>query len=376
MLLRVLDATSGNAFVNGIDVTTTDATNDLFLDMGYCPQTNALFELMTGEEMLDFFTKMRGVDDETRPSYVANCLANANLGAHATKQCRKYSGGNKRKLCFAIAICGDPKMTVLDESSAGVDVAARKKLWSVLQSLLSRGNTVVMTTHHMEEAQNLAHRAAIMVDGKLSCLGTAQHLQEKYGGGYELSIFCKEGGGDMDGLLERLEAMTGRATEVLERTASSYCRLGLGKIEVGQFGIADVFELMSKEKQSGNVVSYTLNQTGLEEVFLTLTQSRSRKGKRVKGAAGEGDWGMWEGGEGGGQGGDIANVLNLTYTPSKGLHRNETVPYMLAGKGLSQDVWDDFVGDRLAKISKEFGFLVSRAGCQAACMLYLVPPLR
>ncbi|GMH90340.1 hypothetical protein TrVE_jg12263 [Triparma verrucosa] len=376
MLLRVLEPSSGQAFIEGVDVTRVNATDDLFLNMGYCPQANALFELMTGEEMLDFFVKIRGVTDASRAQYVQNCINNANLQAHAKKRCGKYSGGNKRKLCFAIAICGDPRMTVLDESSAGVDVAARKKLWSVLSSLLNRGNTVIMTTHHMEEASQLAHRAAIMVDGKLACLGTSQKLQEKYGGGYELSISCANGQ-MMGSLLEKVESIIGKECEVLERTDDSYVRLGLGQVVDGQagFSIADVFELMSAEKKSGTIESFNLNQTGLEEVFLSLTQSRSRKGKRVKVSKGAHGGLGGGGGDGGGQRENLSGVLNLPFTPFEGLKRHERVPADILAKGVSQAEWDEYVNNRFVKVSKQIGCLNTQKGCTACCLPMIIPGL-
>ena len=90
-----------------------------------------------------------------------------------------YSGGNKRKLMLAVALCGDPTLAVLDEPSAGIDPAARRRLWRVVNASLARGCTVALTTHHMAEAAHLGSRIGIMVRGRLACIGSPQHLKLK-----------------------------------------------------------------------------------------------------------------------------------------------------------------------------------------------------
>ena len=360
MLLRVINSTSGSAYVKGVNVTTdTSASNQLFLNFGYCPQSNSLFELMTGEEVIDYFAKIRGIPEEHRASYVQNCISNANLESHAKRRCGKYSGGNKRKLCFATAICGDPEMTVLDESSAGIDPAARKKLWRVLSSMLARGNTVIMTTHHMEEAAKLAHRAAIMVDGRLACLGSPQHLQEVYGLGYELSLTAKENK-SVDAVVERVNELAGKECVELERNGKSYIRLGLGKVgESGSFNLADVFEL-TKESE-GELESFALNQSGLEEVFLELTKSRANRGKQLSSNT---------------QGESREGVrLNLPFVPGKGLTRFTTIPADVAAKGVTSAQWNEWVNVRLAKIAQSLSFLNTESGACAICLPLMLPPL-
>ena len=100
---------------------------------------------------------------------------------------KKLSGGNKRKLSVAIALVGAPKLVLLDEPSAGMDPHARRQLWDVIVFVAQR-SSVVLTTHHLEEVDVLAHRVGIMVDGTMRCLGSLDHLKRKFGKGYELSV--------------------------------------------------------------------------------------------------------------------------------------------------------------------------------------------
>ncbi len=101
-----------------------------------------------------------------------------------------YSGGNKRKLSFAIATIGNPPIVFLDEPSTGMDPEARRFMWSVISNISTKRkmSSIVLTTHSMEEAEALSNRIAIQVDGLIKCLGSAQHIKSKFGGGYEMEF--------------------------------------------------------------------------------------------------------------------------------------------------------------------------------------------
>jgi len=101
-----------------------------------------------------------------------------------------YSGGNKRKLSVAIAMIGNPAVVFLDEPSTGMDPEARRFMWNVI-SRISRErkqSSIILTTHSMEEAEALATKMGIMVNGNLKCIGTSQHIKNKFGGGYEIEV--------------------------------------------------------------------------------------------------------------------------------------------------------------------------------------------
>merc|ERR1712061_194908 len=106
------------------------------------------------------------------------------------KPAGKYSDGMKRKLSVGIALIGHSPILFLDEPSAAVDAGAKRHLWQVIRR---RGpdQTVVLTTHSMEEAEALCDRIAIQVGGQLRCLGTPVDIKRKYGSGYQLEIFSQ-----------------------------------------------------------------------------------------------------------------------------------------------------------------------------------------
>merc|ERR1711959_691048 len=113
------------------------------------------------------------------------------LQDHCEREAGGYSGGDKRKLSVAIALMGNPRIVFLDEPSTGMDPEARRFMWDVISNTMS-GRAVILTTHSMEEAEALSHRIGIMVGGRLRCLGTNQHLKNKFGNGYSLDCRASE----------------------------------------------------------------------------------------------------------------------------------------------------------------------------------------
>jgi len=117
-------------------------------------------------------------------------LLDMNLMQYANVLAGSYSGGTKRKLSVAIAMIGNPAIVFLDEPSTGMDPEARRFMWDVITKISKerQKSTVILTTHSMDEAEALSTKVGIMVEGRLKCLGTVQHIKNKYGGGYEVEI--------------------------------------------------------------------------------------------------------------------------------------------------------------------------------------------
>ena len=97
------------------------------------------------------------------------------------------SGGNRRKLSVAIALCGNSKFVLLDEPSSGLDIQARRQLWNMLQTY-KKDKIILLTTHYMDEAEILADRIGIMTQGKMTCLGSSLFLKSRFGVGYVMTI--------------------------------------------------------------------------------------------------------------------------------------------------------------------------------------------
>eukprot|EP00971_Amphidinium_carterae_P235477 4673122-Amphidinium_carterae.1 len=153
--------------------------------MGVCPQVNPLWDTITGRGHLQFYGRMKGVREDVLDTVVDNILQSLGLDDAAEKQASKYSGGMKRKLSTGIAIIGFPDVVVLDEPSTGVDVMAKRQMWRILKER-TQEQTVIVTTHSMEEAEALCSTVAIQVKGQLRCLGSPLQIKNKYGSDYQL----------------------------------------------------------------------------------------------------------------------------------------------------------------------------------------------
>nr|KAF6400152.1 ATP binding cassette subfamily A member 7 [Rousettus aegyptiacus] len=165
----------GEAILAGHSVTKEPAA--AHRRMGYCPQSDAIFELLSGREHLELFARLCGVPEAKVAQTASSGLAHLGLSKYADWPAGTYSGGNKRKLATAIALVGDPAVVFLDEPTTGMDPSTRRFLWNSLLAVVREGRSVVLTSHSMEECEALCTRLAIMVNGRFRCLGSVQHLK-------------------------------------------------------------------------------------------------------------------------------------------------------------------------------------------------------
>uniref|UniRef100_A0A2K6CSK9 ATP-binding cassette sub-family A member 2 n=1 Tax=Macaca nemestrina TaxID=9545 RepID=A0A2K6CSK9_MACNE len=177
MLTGDESTTGGEAFVNGHSV--LKELLQVQQSLGYCPQCDALFDELTAREHLQLYTRLRGISWKDEARVVKWALEKLELTKYADKPAGTYSGGNKRKLSTAIALIGYPAFIFLDEPTTGMDPKARRFLWNLILDLIKTGRSVVLTSHSMEECEALCTRLAIMVNGRLRCLGSIQHLKNR-----------------------------------------------------------------------------------------------------------------------------------------------------------------------------------------------------
>mmetsp|Transcript_16038 Transcript_16038/g.15969 ORF Transcript_16038/g.15969 Transcript_16038/m.15969 type:complete len:500 (+) Transcript_16038:1613-3112(+) len=183
MLTGEIAPTVGEAYICGHNVITElDRAREL---IGYCPQFDAISELLTAREHLRLYSDIKGIPKDRREALVEEMIDQMDLRQYADILAGTYSGGNKRKLSVAMALIGNPTVVFLDEPSAGMDPETRKKMWKVIGNIKKKNSSVILTTHSMEEAEALSDRMAIMVAGRLRCLGTATWIKSKYGDRYE-----------------------------------------------------------------------------------------------------------------------------------------------------------------------------------------------
>ena len=171
-LTAEVEPTEGSIHIGALD-TRKDFDNIKKL-VGYCPQTNAIFDYMSVEENIFYFARIKGIPKERLAELCNRAIKQLDLENHRFKLAGTLSGGNKRKLCVAMAIVGSPPIILLDEPSAGMDPEARRFMWRVVGQIASdKTSAVILTTHSMEEAEALSSKMGIMVKGGIfKCFGT------------------------------------------------------------------------------------------------------------------------------------------------------------------------------------------------------------
>lgn len=143
---------------------------------------------LTGVEMLTLLARLRGVSQSRIKHEIKSLVSLVGLTECADRPCSTYSGGNRRKLSTVMALVGSPPLVFLDEPTSGVDPVSRRKVWQAITSAVQNGQSVVLTSHSMEECEALCSRIIIMSRGTLRCVGTTAHLKAKFGQGYSLQV--------------------------------------------------------------------------------------------------------------------------------------------------------------------------------------------
>ena len=164
--------------VAGFDVVTE--TGKVRAILGISPQETAVYAHLSGRENIEFFRSLYSVP---KGVIAKNTTARAELGLaeDADRRVGKYSGGMKRRVSIAMALVQDPQVVFLDESTVTMDPQSRRAMWDVIRQLKAEGKTIVLTTHYMEEAEELCDRVGIIDHGRLIELGTPSELKAKHG---------------------------------------------------------------------------------------------------------------------------------------------------------------------------------------------------
>ncbi|KAG7161491.1 ATP-binding cassette sub-family A member 3-like 2 [Homarus americanus] len=178
--------TAGDATIDGLSL--SHERNKFVQNIGYCPQFDAFLDDLTGVEMLHLMGRLRGMSEAQLRENVNSLVSLVGLTECAKRPSSTYSGGNRRKLSTALALVGNPPLVFLDEPTSGVDPVSRRRVWTAIRQAINNGQSVVLTSHSMEECEALCSRIIIMSRGRLRCVGTTGHLKAKFGQGYSLQV--------------------------------------------------------------------------------------------------------------------------------------------------------------------------------------------
>ncbi len=175
MLTCLSKPTAGEAYICGHNTASESA--EVKALVGISPQDTAVAENLTVKENLTLAARIYGFSREKTEQRIREMTELFNLGEVLDSRAKTLSGGWKRKVSIAMALISEPKVLFLDEPTLGLDVLARRELWCAIESLKGKV-TVILTTHYMEEAEQLSDRIAIMTGGKIRAIGTLQELEQ------------------------------------------------------------------------------------------------------------------------------------------------------------------------------------------------------
>jgi len=262
--------TLGNIYYDGQN-TLDRKENEITL--GYCPQEDVLWEEMTLFEHIEMFLYIRGYSKKESKHYAKKFIQYCRLTSHKNKLPSELSGGTRRKLNILIALCCSSSKVMLDEPSAGMDPSTRRYVWDIIKATLQKNkSSTIMTTHSMEEAELLCNRIGIMINGKLRCIGSPEHIKMKYGNTYILDVHTD----DINRFHE--EVVVGRQLFGMDQYERENKSLQRVKYEVKTTeNVSRVFEIMENCRKEGLYNDYSYSQTSLEQVFLNFALTRDEE---------------------------------------------------------------------------------------------------
>ncbi len=263
ILTTLLKPTSGTAKVAGFDV---DKDKDsVRKSIGIVFQEPSLDWRLTGRENLDFHARIYGIGREEREERIEEVLKLVELKDKVDVVVDKYSGGMKRRLELARGFIHNPKVLFLDEPTLGLDTHTRRRIWDYIRELNdSEGVTIVLTTHHMEEADYLCDRVGIMDRGEIIALDTPKNLKDLIGS--DVVSLEMNTGSYNTGIFKKLDFITDF------RKQDDFVTL---KMERGDLRIPAIMEVATRE--GIEIKSVNLRKPSLEDVFLHFTGRRIRE---------------------------------------------------------------------------------------------------
>ena len=256
MLCGLLSPTSGSGSVGGFDI--FRQSEDIKQNIGYMSQKFSLYDDLTVEENIDFYSGMYGVAGErarTRKSWV---MEMAGLTGREKSLTRTLAGGFKQRLALGCAILHEPPILFLDEPTSGVDPLSRRNFWDLITTMAQSGTTVFVTTHYMDEAE-YCNRLALIFRGKIVAEGTPDELKREHMKRDVLEI-------EVDSVMPAMKALDNRGIE-----AAIFGSLIHAVVDDGRTSVPAIRDMLGGE--GIKVERMEVIMPSLEDVFVSLIEA-------------------------------------------------------------------------------------------------------
>ena len=184
-LTTELRPTTGSVSVFGVDALAEP--QQAKRAMGITPQEAGVFERLTVREHFEMFARLKHLAKREAREAAQKVIAELELIGETNKSVGSLSGGQRRRILIGLALLGSPPLLVLDEPTTGLDPASRRAVWGVIRRAVNTGTTVILSTHYMEEAEQLSDRVGVIANGRLIAFGTLDELLARMDRSYRLS---------------------------------------------------------------------------------------------------------------------------------------------------------------------------------------------
>ena len=263
MISGIMDPNKGDILYNGKSFVTNKKY--LYENIGLCQQEDIFFDYLTVQEHLEYMCEIKG--SKINQKEIMDLIRKIDLYPKRDALCSTLSGGQKRKLCIALALIGGSHIILLDEPTSGMDIMARRKLWEFLKNY-KKDKIILLTTHFLDEAEYLGDRIGIMSDGKYLCSGTSSFLKSKYPCGFNLNLLINEDIFNEDyknKIFEGVKQFEPKA-EIRVASKGTFCI----NISSNNQKIKELFDFIESIKGEYGITDYTVSSTSLEDVFLKI----------------------------------------------------------------------------------------------------------
>ena len=260
ILTTLLKPTSGQALISGFDVATN--AKQVRQNIGYVQQETTVDEYLTGRENLLLQAKLNHIPKNEIDKRIDEILTLIELTDKQDKTVVTYSGGMRKRLDIAGGLLHRPKVLFLDEPTVGLDIQTRRKIWQYIKKIHDEFKmTIFLTTHYMEEADQLCDRIGIIDDGKIQVIDSPENLKKAMGNEVISIIF--EEGENRDSFLSELEKI--EFVNKINKDESKLTLFASNGTEV----IPKIFQISSK--LNIKITSISLTQPTLDDVFISYT---------------------------------------------------------------------------------------------------------
>lgn len=246
--------TSGKVLVDGIDLDTDP--QKLKYSIGIVPQEVVIDPFFNVRQCLEYYAGYFGVrKKDRRTDEILNAL---NLADKADVNPRRLSGGMKRRLLIAKALVHNPKILILDEPTAGVDVELRTQLWDYVKELNRKGTTILLTTHYLEEAQELCDKIAIINHGKIIAHDTKNNLLKNFGSRNIVLEFAEK---------------VNEIPQIISNLDAKICESGNIVKFIPKANTNNIGEIIANIQNSGlHITNISTEEADLEDIFKKLVR--------------------------------------------------------------------------------------------------------